>query len=167
MSDDAKISKFLAKYTPEIREQLQAARSHLKTHFPTGFELVYDNYNALVFAIASSERASDSVVSVAGYPRWVTLFFLHGADLPDPGGVLEGSGSQVRSVRLQPPARLLEPAVQSLIAAAKAGAVPALESAPALQTLIKSVSEKQRARKPAVVNKPSSVKLKRAVRSGA
>lgn len=148
MTSATQISEFLAKYTPEIAAQLQAARKHLAGHFPRGFELVYDNYNALVFGIASSERASDAILSVAGYPKWVTLFFFHGVDLPDPARILEGDGAQVRSVRLDPPARLHEPPVQALIAAAKAAAGSALASAPALRTVIKSVSAKQRARKP-------------------
>lgn len=142
------IEAFLAKYSPEVAAQLCDARAHLARHFPRGFELVYDNYNALVFAYAASDRASDAVVSVAGYPKWVTLFFLHGASLPDPSGLLEGKGAQVRSVRLAPPSRLLEPAVQALIKAAKAGHT-GFGAAPKLSTLVKSVSAKQRERKPA------------------
>jgi hypothetical protein len=60
------IAGFLAKYTPEIAGQLREARKHLAKHFPRGFELVYDNYNALVFAYAPTERASDAILSIAG-----------------------------------------------------------------------------------------------------
>ena len=157
----AQIDGFLAKYSPEIASQLQAARRHLAAHFPRGFELVYDNYNALVFAIASSERASDAILSVASYPQWVTLFFFRGIDLPDPTGILEGDGAQVRSVRLQPPGKLHEPAVQALVAAAKAAAGPALEAAPALSTIVKSVSARQRERRPRADAKTSSPRGKR------
>lgn len=148
MSTPSQISGFLAKYTPEIAAQLQSARQQLAAHFPRGFDLVYDNYNALVFGFASSERASDVVVSVAGYPKWATLFFLHGAKLNDPMQVLEGSGTRVRSVRLQPFVMLQEPAVQALILAAKLAASSALDAAPPLSTVIKSVSPKQRERRP-------------------
>lgn len=147
----AGIDAFLAKYSTDVAAQLQAARAHLSKHFTRGFELVYDNYNALVFAYASSEKSTDAVVSVAGYPQWVTLFFLHGATLPDPTGILEGKGSQVRSVRLAPPSRLREPAVQALIKAAKASK-PEFSGAPKLSTVIKSVSAKQRDRKPVAAN---------------
>ena len=162
----AAVAEFLEKYTPEIVGQLQAARGHLSKHFPRGFELVYDNYNALVFGIASSERATDAIVSVAGYPKWVTLFFLRGVDLLDPTRVLEGNGVQVRSVRLHPPGKLHEPPVQALIAAAKAAASSALAAAPPLKTVIKSVSAKQRERKPAAA-KAASPKARRAGLSGA
>ena len=166
MNAAAQISGFLAKYTPEIAAQLQAAREHLASHFPQGFELVYDNYNALVFGIACSERASDAIVSVAGYPKWVTLFFFRGVDLPDPTRILEGSGAQVRSVRLHPPSKLHEPSVQALIAAAKAAASSALATAPPLATVIKSVSAKQRERRPAAGPKAAPSK-RHAGRSGA
>ena len=167
MTAAAQIKGFLAKYTPEIASQLQAAREHLASHFPQGFELVYDNYNALVFGIASSMRASDVIVSVAGYPKWVTLFFFRGVDLPDPTRILEGSGAQIRSVRLHPPSKLHEPSVQALIAAARASASSALAAAPPLTTVIKSVSAKQRERKPATGAKAASPKARRAGRSGA
>jgi hypothetical protein len=149
MPQDAQISSFLAKYTPEIAAQLHEARLHLAGHFPRGFELVYDNYNALVFAFASSDRASGAILSVAAYPRWIALFFAHGASLPDPAQLLEGSGARIRSVRLQPPTLLYEPEVQVLIVAAKAFCSKQLDGAPVLSTMVKAASAKQRARKPA------------------
>ncbi|MGA9342365.1 MAG: DUF1801 domain-containing protein [Rhodanobacteraceae bacterium] len=168
MTDRDLIGAFLGKYLPEIAMQLQSVREHLAGHFPRGFELIYDNYNALVFGFASSQRASDAIVSVAGYPKWVTLFFFQGTRLPDPTGILEGEGAQVRSIRLQPPARLLEPAVQDLIRAAKDAAGPTLEEAPPLTTIIKSVSARQRARRPAAAKKAvGSSRVGREQRRGA
>ena len=38
--------------------------------------MVYDNYNALVVGFGPSERASEAVVSLAIFPKWVTLCFL-------------------------------------------------------------------------------------------
>lgn len=147
------ISDFVAKYTPDIAAQLCEAREHLVTHFPRGFELVYDNYNALVFAFAATERATDAIVSVAGYPKWVTLFFAKATALEDPHHILEGQGTQFRSVRLQPLSRLYEPAVQALVMSAKAASASLLDAAPPLTTVIKSVSAKQRPRKPAPTKK--------------
>ena len=156
MPQASAISEFLAKYTPEIAAQLCAARTHLTEHFPNGFELVYDNYNALVFAFAATERATDAIVSVAGYPKWVTLFFAKATSLEDPHHILEGGGTQFRGVRLQPISKLYEPDVQALLLGAKAAAASSLAVAPRLTTIIKSVSAKQRPRKPAVVKKPES-----------
>jgi hypothetical protein len=157
------VEQFLAKYSPEISAQMQAAREHLAGHFPQGFELVYDNYNALAIGFSPSERASDVVLSIAGYPKWVTLFFLKGAALQDPEKMLQGAGSQVRSVRLLPASVLTQPAVQALIQASIASVGESLTTAPPLKTVIKSVSAKQRPRQPSAAAK-SSVPAKKSGR---
>ncbi len=150
---ESRIDSFLAKYTPAVEARLREARGELRSLFPRGFELVFDNYNALVFAISPTERASDAFISVAGYPKWVTLFFLHGADLKDPKGLLEGQGKQVRSVRLASVAALRSAGCRELIAQAVAPHEAAFKAAPALATVIKTVVEKQRPRRPAAAGK--------------
>jgi len=145
---EARIDAFLGKYTPELETSLRAARSRLRALFPRGHELVYDNYNALVFAISATGATPDAFVSVAGYPRWVTLFFLHGATLDDPRGLLEGTGKQVRGLRVHGAGTFDEPAVQALVAQAAAPWAPAFAAAPPLATTVKSVAQKQRPRRP-------------------
>jgi hypothetical protein len=146
---ESQIAAFLAKYSPAVGTQLSEARNGLRALFPRGFELVYDNYNALVFAISPTDRTPDAFVSVAGYPKWVTLFFLRGADLQDPKCLLEGQGKQVRSIRLKNPAEINTPDVQALIAQAVLPYASALLVAPTLTTIVKSVLTKQRPRRPA------------------
>jgi hypothetical protein len=63
---EAQIESFLAKYSPAIATELRAAKGRLRAFFPRGHELVYDNYNALVFGFATTERTSDAFLSVAG-----------------------------------------------------------------------------------------------------
>jgi len=150
---EARIATFLAKYTPAIEAQLRDARRRLRAHFPRGAEMVFDNYNALVFGIGASDSSRDSFISIAGYPKWVTLFFLNGAGLHDPDGLLEGDGKQVRGIRLKTPADLDDPAVAALIAQAIAPHRDALAAAPPLATVIKMEVEKQRPRRPAASNK--------------
>jgi hypothetical protein len=156
---DGQIDTFLAKYSPEIASQLRDARQHLRSLFPRGHELVFDNYNALVFAVSPSERSTDAFVSVAGYPKWVTLFFSHGVDLDDPEHLLEGTGSRVRSIRLKSADHLLQPAVRALIEQAATPLRHALLDAAPLSTTIKMVSAKQRprvtAKSPAAQRRPS------------
>lgn len=146
---DAQIDAFLAKYTPAIEAQLRDARGRLRARFPRGFELVFDNYNALVFGIAPTERTRDAFISVAGYPKWVTLFFLFGTDLRDPEGLLEGAGKQVRSVRLKTSADIDAPAVRALIDQSIVPHAAALHAAPPLSTIVKPAAAKQRPRRPA------------------
>src|SRR5437762_10250219 len=114
----------MAKDTPNVVANARCARTFLRARLPTANRLVYDNYNALVIAFGASDKVGGIILSIALYPRYVTLFFLRGIDLPDPHGLLEGSGAQVRSVRLDPISRLETPEVGALIDAAIANGVP-------------------------------------------
>jgi hypothetical protein len=87
-------------------------------------------------------------VSIALYPRWVSLFLLHGVGLPDPHKVLKGSGKQVRHVVLKNAETLDEEPVQTLIGLAVERAGNPLDAARPNQMVIKSVSAKQRPRRP-------------------
>ena len=147
---ERQLDAFLDKYSPEIAAVGRAPRARMRKLLPTAHELVYDNYNALAIGYSPTERASDGIYSIALYPRWVTLFFLQGAGLPDPGGLLEGGGSTVRSIRLTGGASDLDkPAVKTLIAVAlKAARVPIDPKTGGTGSLllIKSISAKQRPR---------------------
>lgn len=155
---EARIGSFLSKYSPEVRREFEAARASLRSLFPRGHELVFDNYNALVFAFSPTERSSDAFVSVAGYPRWVTLFFLRGVDLEDPKGLLEGGGSQVRSIRLKSARQMSERGVRALMVQAIKPHRKALSAAEPLRTTIKSVVAKQRPRRPAKAKRKAGKK---------
>lgn len=149
MSEAKQIAAFLDKYTPEIVAAATDSRARLRTLIPGGIEFVYDNYNALVFGYGPSERPSEAVLSLAIMPQWVTLCFLKGAELTDPKGLLRGGGNIVRNIRLKEPAHLEEPDVQHLIRQALAGATPSFPSGDGRQkTVIKSISAKQRPRRP-------------------
>ena len=143
-----RLEGFLARYSPEVATAARWALRRLRPLFPGAFELVYDNYNALAIGFSPTERASDVVVSIAVYPRWVSLFFLRGAALPDPERVLRGGGRQVRHVVLQPVGVLESPAIQRLLRQAITGSVKPFEKARRRTLVIKSVSAKQRPRRP-------------------
>ena len=139
---------FIDKYNPEIGAVARAALAKMRTLLPGALELVYDNYNALAIGFGPSERASEAILSIALYPRWVSLFFLQGAKLPDPHKMLKGSGKQVRHIVLEDARDLDKPAIQALIAQALHRAPRPLDPATSGRTIIKSISAKQRPRRP-------------------
>jgi hypothetical protein len=142
------LAALLAKYDPSLATSAKAALTRLRKHLPGATELVYDNYNALAIGFAPSDRASEAIVSIALYPRWVTLFFLHGIRLPDPKNLLKGNGSRVRHIVLTTPADIDSPPIQALIkAAAKQSAKP-IDPTQRRRLIIKSISKKQRPRRP-------------------
>jgi hypothetical protein len=141
----AKIAEFLGRYSREIEAQLREARSALRSVFPRGYELVFDNYNALVFGISPTERSADAFVSVAGYSRWVTLFFLRGAELEDPHGLLQGAGKLVRGIRLTAMTQVNTPEVSSSSAFLRAEPGEVVASLCSQGTYARSISAAQRA----------------------
>jgi hypothetical protein len=149
-SPQERLEEFIDKYTPEVGATARAALARLRERVPGAVELVYDNYNALAIGFAASERASDVVVSLALYPRWVSLFFLQGAQLPDPRKVLRGGGKIVRHVVLKSADDLDEPTIRELIAHALELAPKKFDATSQARIVIKSVSAKQRPRRPAV-----------------
>jgi hypothetical protein len=147
-SPEESLEGFIDKYTPEVGATARAALKRLRARVPGAVELVYDNYNALAIGFAATERASDVVVSLALYPRWVSLFFLQGARLPDPQKVLRGGGKKVRHVVLKSADDLDEPAIRELLSHALELAPQKFDPASRGRIVIKSVSARQRPRRP-------------------
>jgi hypothetical protein len=147
-SPAARLRQFLAKYDPEIATRARAILAKMRARLPGALELVYDNYNALVIGFGPTGRASGAIFSVVLYPKWVTLFFLQGAKLPDPRKLLKGSGNVVRHIVLQAASDLDEPPLEALIACALERARVPLTAKGGRRMVIKSVSAKQRPRRP-------------------
>lgn len=148
--EESRLESFLVKYLPEIADQGRRALNRLAETLPWADLLVYDNYNALAVGFAEGERASDAILSIAFYPRWITLFFLKGAGLDDPEKLLEGKGSTVRSIRLAGGATDLDrPEVRAMIGQALSAANRPADPERKGKLVIKSISLKQRPRRPA------------------
>jgi hypothetical protein len=149
MDTEAQIEGFIGKYSDEVAAQIRAARIAMRARLPGAVELVYDNYNALAIGYGANDKVGGIVFSIAAYPRWISLFFALGVGLPDPEGLLQGNGVQVRHIVLTDLAILDRPAVQALMATALARADPPIDPSAAPRTIVKSVSAKQRPRRPA------------------
>jgi hypothetical protein len=145
----AQLDAFMAKFSPETAAHAKATLREMRKLYPTALELVYDNYNALAIGFSPSDRASEAIFSIALYPKWVSLFFLQGAGLADPKGILKGSGKVVRYVVLSSPQMLHDPDVQALMNRAVERAKVPFAPAGKRRLIIKSISEKQRPRQPA------------------
>jgi hypothetical protein len=147
-SPEDALAGFIAKYSPEIAELAHAALAKMRALLPGAVELVYDNYGAAVIGFGPTERVSHAIFSIALYPRWVTLYFLNGAELFDPGKVLLGDGKVVRRIVLDDPQVLDAPSVRALMAEALALAVEPFDPTQPNRIVIKSISAKQRPRRP-------------------
>ena len=149
MDAEAQLDGFIDKFTPEVAALTRNLIEKMKRRVPGATIMVYDNYNALAIGFGPTDKAGQAVLSLAVMPRWVTLCFLHGVGLPDPHRILNGSGSRVRHVRLHTPEAFDDPRVQDLIEAALDRSEPPIDQAAEQELIIKSISAKQRPRRPA------------------
>ncbi len=148
MTAQQELNSFIDRYSPEVARLARAAFKWMVRKFPGATVLVYDNYNALGIGFGPSEKVSDAVLSLALYPRWVTLFFLKGAGLPDPDKRLTGKGKKVRHIVLRQLLVLEDPAVVRLIDTAAAQAGFSAQPNSRARIIIKSISANQRPRRP-------------------
>ena len=146
-SPATQLNTLIARFDPAIQKVVRQARTKLRKRMPAAVELVYDNYNALAIGYGSSERRGDWIVSLAVYARGVNLYFIYGVALPDPHGLLQGSGNQGRFVRLESAAMLDRREIDALLAAAIEEAETPLPRSGRGHIVIKSVSRKQRPRR--------------------
>ncbi len=141
------LAGFIAKFDPVIAGQIRGCRQVLRRRLKGAHELVYDNYNFFVIGYCTTERPSSCIVSLVANRKGVGLSFYYGASLPDPHGILLGSGNQNRFVRLPSAKTLTEAAVASVIRAAISEADPPLRSSNPGRLIIRTVSAKQRPRR--------------------
>jgi hypothetical protein len=145
---EKQLAGFVAKFTPEMGAFIRGARKKMRQRLPKALELVYDNYNFFVIGYGPSEKASEAIFSLAAHAKGVSLCFLHGADLPDPRKLLRGSGNVVRNIRLETAATLDRAEVRALMKSALERAKTPIDPKGAHRLIIKSVSAKQRPRRP-------------------
>jgi hypothetical protein len=145
---EARLRGFIDKFDPSHRALIRDVRKALRKRLPSANELVYDNYNFFVIGYSTTERPSDSIVSMAAGASGVGLCFPYcGARLPDPHKLLLGSGSKNRFIRLESASVLDRPAVKALITAAEGLSKTPLPKTGRGTLTIRSVSAKQRPRR--------------------
>ena len=111
----AYLDRAIDRYPPEVAAIARAALDKLRARYPGARQLVYERRQSLPIGFAPAQRGG-AVFSVVLYPRWVRFFFLEGVAIDDPEGRLEGSGNQVRSIRLDAGAAVLDdPYVRGLM----------------------------------------------------
>ena len=115
--EKAYLDEAIARYSPEVAATARAGLRKLRALFPGARQLVYDRRQSLPIGFAPADGSP--IFSLVLYPRWVRFFFLEGVAIDDPEGRLEGGGSQVRSIRLDDRAAILDdPYIRGLIAQA-------------------------------------------------
>lgn len=146
---ESQLEAFLGRYLPGIAAIGRGAVRHLHVRLPGCDALVYDNYQALAVGFSPDGRTGSGILSIALYPRWASLFLLQAAGLPDPDHLLQGSGSAARHIRLGSVDDLDLPPIRALVEAAVVCSKVPYDPARTGRFVIKSVSARQKPRRPA------------------
>ena len=114
MADD--LNKLLKKYSPEVQDLVLQARELVLRTVPDAQEKVYLGWNGIHFSAGSNMQSTFCAVSPQR--TRINLYFTQGVHLPDPSGLLEGTGKNMRHIKIDNAKLLKSRAVKALIKAA-------------------------------------------------
>ena len=115
----AALVKFLKPYDREVQKLALALRALVLDEMAPCHENIYDAYSAVAMGYGPTERLSDGVFHIAVYAKGVNLGFNQGATLPDPDGILEGAGKQIRHIKIRTPSDLARPEIRAYVRRAR------------------------------------------------
>ena len=110
--------QLLVRYPDEVRALAASARKFIRGFVPRADETVDESAGVVGFGRGSGYKGMlcTLILSKSG----VKLGLAHGTSLPDPDGLLEGSGKVHRYVQLRAASDLRKPGLARLLKAARA-----------------------------------------------
>jgi len=111
------LDEFLSSYTLEVQALVMQTRA-VVLEVLSGAEEQVDPPSKII-AYGYGKRYADLVCAIAPYKSYVNLIFAKGARLPDPEGLLTGTGKHARHVKIRSAEDVVRPGVKALIEAAK------------------------------------------------
>lgn len=105
---------FLELKSQEMIDLFHTLRKFILEVNPDCNELFYHTH-ALVDTFTLSEKLGDAYCSIVIYSQHMSISFNQGAHLPDPEGLLQGTGRSIRHVRIDQIADLQQIAVKHLV----------------------------------------------------
>ena len=109
----------LAQSAAGLRPVLEALRQQAHELHPGGVETASRKERSVSWGFEGGKTACWYAYAMP-HRAHVNLGFFHGVALPDPEGLLEGTGKRLRHVKLRDPAAATAPAIRALMAAARA-----------------------------------------------
>jgi hypothetical protein len=103
-----------------VRSTFEAARAAVKAASAEAREVVCAgdpprSKSYMWKVVRYAGRDGGNVAGIGVFPTYASLFFYRGRELDDSSGLLEGSGKEMRFVRLRTPADAERPAVRKVL----------------------------------------------------
>jgi Domain of unknown function (DU1801) len=109
-----------------IPELALASRALILDVFPRAVEVVWAQQKTAGYG-TGPKKMTEQFSWLAPYPKHVVFGFYYATELPDPEGLLEGTGRLMRHVKIRSAADLERPALRDLVLAASTHRVPPLK----------------------------------------
>jgi hypothetical protein len=110
------VTALLADYDPAVRKIALKARTLILDVIPDAIEMVDVKAHLLAYGYAATYKGL--ICGLALQKSYVNLMFAKGTQLPDPKGLLEGTGKLARHVKLKTPDDVGKSGVRDLLKAA-------------------------------------------------
>jgi hypothetical protein len=104
----------LAAAKPELRPVCKALRSLVASSHSRFVEVVWPRQKIASFGVGP-KKMTEHYVYIAVQGSHVNLGFYHGTSLPDPAGLLEGTGKELRHLKLRRVSEAMSPSVVALL----------------------------------------------------
>ena len=115
MSND--FEEMLTSASPEVAALARQAKTVIQNVMPNVGEVVWLNQNIAGYGVGP-KKMSEQFCYIALFKARLNLGFYYGSDLPDPEKLLEGSGKNLRHIKISHPEQLQNPALHDLVVAA-------------------------------------------------
>ena len=113
-TDSATFEQLLARSNPEVQEIARRLRALILDVHPAAVEVVRLGDNAASYGLGP-KKMSEAYAYIMPQAAYVNLGFYYGATLPDPAGLLEGTGKKLRHVKVRSAAAVDVPALHALL----------------------------------------------------
>ncbi len=107
------VDQLLGSYDAAIKEIALQARDLICKLIPKAEEKVYFGWRIIGFSL--NAEMSGQFCSIGPGKKYVNLYFMQGTSLDDPKGLLEGTGKNMRHVKITEAGDLKTAAVKALI----------------------------------------------------
>jgi hypothetical protein len=124
----AALRRMLGRFDPAVQELAWSARELIVAVMPGVVEVVWERQGTAGYG-TGPRKLSEHYCWIAPQRAHVNLGFNYGSELPDPDGLLEGTGELFRHVKLRSAADVARPEVRTLVEAASKHRVPPLPDA--------------------------------------
>lgn len=124
---EPEIAQFLSSFSDEIRTFAQALRAELKSVTKPAFELAGSSAQSFNIGYGFTMTSWDCYCAIIVYKKHINISLPSGVALTDPDGLLHGTGSRIRDLKIKDLRDVQTAAVRMLLMEARMNALESVK----------------------------------------